>query len=159
MIKLFKPKILLMLAFVFACIIFRISFAAFTVPVNLQTVASNIINITIMNNLPNNGLITTNISIAIPLNGLNYTAYLNGQETNYEIFNGLTGNILYSWQESGNSNAVSNGIIWISLPAQIAASVNAVNVISIGFAPISTTLMNGNNVGEKSNIAICLCTV
>jgi hypothetical protein len=108
---------------------------------------SNIINVSLNNQQAT--AIATNVPIAIPFNGIGYNQYANGGLTNYEIFNGLTGNILYSWLEVGNSNTYSNGIIWISLPAQIAATTNAVNVISIGFASISTTLMNGNNTGES----------
>lgn len=113
-----------------------------------------IINITINNQKqPNNALIAAGTPIEIPFNALNFTNYANGQLTNYELFNGITENILYSWLQQGNSNTYSNGLIWISLPASIAASTNAVNVISIGFAPISTTLMNGNNIGEAPELS------
>ena len=93
--------------------------------------------------------ITSNEPIAIPFNAENFTAYVNGGLTNYEIFNGLTGAIVPSWLETGASNTVSNGLIWVNLPASIPASTNAVNVISIGFISMSVNAMNGNNIGEN----------
>lgn len=99
--------------------------------------------------------ISAGTQIMITFNGLNYTSYFNGNTINLEVFNGLTGNILYSWFE-GNQlnelqtagfNGVSNDIIWVVLPSQIAASTDAVNVLSIGFLTITSTALNGNNMG------------
>ncbi len=117
---------------------------------NVPSTLTQVLNITINNQVQTrNGIIAINTPIAIPFNALNYTTYVNGQLTNYEIFNGVTGAVMYSWLEVGNSNNVNNGLIWVDLPVAIQAATNAVNVISIGFAPMTTTLMNSNNVGEN----------
>lgn len=123
--------------------------SAFTTPTGVV----NYVNISLNNQ--QSSAVSAGTPVMITFNGLNYTSYFNGNTINFEAFNGLTGNVLYSWFE-GNElnevqvagfNGVSNDILWVILPTQISASTNAVNVISIGFLSMSSTALNGNKVG------------
>ncbi|MGD0729517.1 MAG: hypothetical protein ABR981_05565, partial [Candidatus Micrarchaeaceae archaeon] len=99
--------------------------------------------------------IAAGVPVFIGVNMINYTQYASGSNHNWELFNGLTGNILYQWDignianqlQASSTNTTSNWGIWVVLPAQIAASTNAVNVISLGFLPMGSSSLNGNNVG------------
>ena len=113
----------------------------------------NVVNVSLDNQ--QSSAITAGTQVMLTFNGLNYTSYFNGNNINFEVFNGQTGNILYTWYEGNQSNelqsnsfnSVSNNIVWVTLPAQIAASTDAVNVLTIGFLGMSSSALNGNNVG------------
>ncbi len=119
-------------------------------------------NLSIKNNDPTNSL-AAGTAINYTFNAIAYNAYANNAFTNWEIFNGYTGNILYSWMEgntamfssTGNEfqtyglNTVNSLTIWVKLDSSIASSTNDVNGIAIGFLTMSTNAMNGNNVGYR----------
>jgi len=128
--------------------------------------------ITIQNNIPvyyfvnvslynhQSSAISAGTAIMLPFNALNYTSYFNGNNINLEVVNSITGNILYTWfggnylnpSQVTGFNSVSNILLEFTLPAQIAASTNAVNVVSVHFISMSITALNGNNVGLAPQI-------
>ena len=128
----------------------------FIVPNSLIT---NVQNITLQNT--QSSAITAGTQIRIPFNAIASNAYLNGAGDNWVIFNGFTGNILYSWEEgnvlnplqTSSMNTVNTLSFWVVLPSQIAASTTAVNVLSIGFMPMADISLNGNNIGTAGYIS------
>ena len=92
--------------------------------------------------------------------GAKFQPYANKCFTNWVIFNGLDGNILYSWLLGNTVNAIQgcgylpfntmNSItIFINYDHNIAAGATATNDIAIGFYSMDTNSMNGNNIGEN----------
>ncbi len=86
----------------------------------------------------------------LTVNSLNYTSYEAGGLTNVEFFysNGIIDN---SWLETNNSNTATSSIYWLNLANGIAANTNS--VVYIGFAPLSTTLLNNAVTGEAPNMS------
>ncbi len=126
-------------------------------------VPSNVVavqNISLYNHDPTNA-IAAGTQVNFTVNALTLSQFANGQFNNWVVFNGMTGNILYSWMEGNTSNEIQvtglntvNALrLWTVLPAQIAASTNAVNVLTLGFYPMGTNSMNGNNIGEAPQLS------
>ncbi len=106
------------------------------------------INLTIYNG--QNYSIAANTQIPIYLNVVKYNAYAANNLVNFEVFNGFDEEIVPSWIENQTSNSIAsngNALIWVKLPYAIAAKSSSVNAISMGFANMSTSLLNHNNDG------------
>jgi phospholipase C len=98
--------------------------------------------------------IAAGTQVKLSINLLNYSAYAAGGAYNFELFNGVTGEIVQQWQEGPISsginnpnpasiNTVTNDIIWFKTPSAIAPG-NAVNVISIAFLPMNASAISAN---------------
>ena len=122
--------------------------------------ATNVINVTVNNIMLSP--IPAGTQIFIPFNALNYTAQLNANSNNIEMFNGVTGNTITSWIEGNTTNQIqTTGLntvpqlgIWVVLPSSIGAGVNAVNVLSIATFPFSTvSLQASGGTGEAPQLS------
>ena len=140
------------------------------------TVPSSVIawfNYTVVNNDGTNS-IPVGSTLNITVNAVQYSAYANNAFTNWVVFNGYTGNILYSWMQGNVANGIqtsglntisfgvsanapndiiANGLLFdINTDFSVAAGATDNNAFALGFYSMATNSMNGNNIGEAPQL-------
>ena len=103
--------------------------------------------------------VSAGTQIMLNYNALEYNTYLASNLMNIEVYNAISGNVLYTWLEGNTLNENQNTLLsssanilyWINLDTQIAASSTDSNIY-IAYSPKTTDLYNGNNLGAAPQL-------
>ncbi len=97
--------------------------------------------------------------VMLNYNALAYNTYLASNLMNIEVYNSISGNVLYTWLEGNTLNenqgtllsTSANILYWINLDTPIAASSTDSNIY-LAYFPTTNDLFNGNNLGAAPQL-------
>ncbi|MHB1830248.1 MAG: spherulation-specific family 4 protein [Candidatus Micrarchaeaceae archaeon] len=97
--------------------------------------------------------------VMLNYNALEYNTYLASNLMNIEVYNSISGNVLYTWLVGNTLNENQNTLLstsanilyWINLDTPIAASSTDSNIY-LAYFPTTNDLFNGNNLGTAPQL-------
>ncbi len=84
------------------------------------------------------------------VNSSRFAVYEASGLQNVEFF-AKSGSVIPSWLESGNSNSSTATVYWLRMPSRVPAG--GTLTVYMGFASMSTVLLNGKKVGEAPQLS------